>query len=491
MSRLLIVEDDREFARQMERSLPREGFTLEIASNPEAALALARSGRFEVALVDLYLGPATAMEVIPILRKVDPHLPVVVMTSRHTSEMAIQSSKSGAYDYFPKPNVEDYRPSASGKWRWVEELSSILEAAAESYRLMRRVPLPWDTKVDADGGDQMRGKSRAMREVFKAIGRAAGTDLTVLIRGETGTGKELVARALYSHGSRSEGPFIIVNSAAIPETLLESELFGHEKGAFTDAQHRRIGRFEQAEGGTIFLDEIGEISFGLQQKLLRVLEQKTIERVGGRETIPVNARVIAATSRDLEAAVNEGTFRQDLYFRLNVAVVSLPPLRDRRDDIPDLIEYFWAKYAPEFGCPSRPPQDQETISLLMQQPWPGNVRQLRNVVRKLLLLSRGLPTTSQSVREALAQMEPIQPAEDQSFAEFVKQLLTRARNGDLENLKERLDETVEQELYGQAIGLAGGDQSRAARWLGVSRPTMLEKLRKFNMRPEKTGSDGV
>jgi DNA-binding NtrC family response regulator len=483
-TRILVVEDERAFAALLRRSLEREEITVEVASTVEEGLARAETGNFEVVLTDLYLGSSTALELTARLRAFSPHLPVIIMTAKHTTETAIEATKHGAYDYFPKPDVFDFEERSRLSWKWVTELSDLVEAAAVNHRLTAKVRLPDDT-VFLDvrkAGDRMVGKSRPMQEVFKAIGRAAATDLTVLIRGETGTGKELAARAVYSHSRRSQQPFVVINSAAIPENLLESELFGHEKGAFTDAQSRRIGRFEQASGGTIFLDEIGDMSFPLQRKLLRVLQERTIERVGGKETIPVDVRVIAATHRNLELAVQEGDFRADLYYRLNVAAITLPALRERPEDIPDLVNYFLSKHGTELGA-SEPFITPEATQLLTGESWPGNVRQLRNVLRKALLLARGLVISRAVVREALEQMNPPRPAVDQPFAEYVSQVLNRAKDGELENVRETVIEITERELYAQAIHRAGGDQSKAARWLGVSRPTMLEKLRKFGLHP--------
>src|SRR5204863_1014856 len=336
-------------------------------------------------LSDLYLGSATAVDLIARLRQVRPHLPVIIMTAKHTTETAIMSARQGAYDYFAKPDAFDFESRNGQSWPWVIELADMIEGAAASHRLTAKVRLPEDTTLiySKPQGDRMVGRSRSMQEVFKAIGRVAETDLTVLIRGETGTGKELAARALYSHSARAAQPFIVVNSAAIPENLLEIELFGHEKGAFTDAQTRRFGRFEQANQGTIFLDEIGDMSFSVQQKLLRVLQEKTIERVGGKETIPVDVRVIAATHRNLELAVRENEFRSDLYYRLNVTTINLPALRERPEDIPELVSYFLAQHGAAFGS-MVPYITPEALELLQQQPWPGNVRQLRNVLRKSL-----------------------------------------------------------------------------------------------------------
>jgi len=324
-----------------------------------------------------------------------------------------------------------------------------------------------------------------MQSVYKEIGRVAAMPVTVLIRGETGTGKELVARAIHQHSGRADKPFIEVNCVAIPENLLESELFGHEAGAFTDAKVRRIGRFEQASNGTIFLDEIGDMAANTQSKLLRVLQNRTIQRVGGKEPIAVDVRVLAATHRNLELAIQDKEFRGDLYHRLNDAVIALPPLRDRREDIPELIRFFIQRYAVELGSPSPSMPTDDAVSYLQQQPWPGNVRELRNVVRKALLLAHGYPISGEIAAMAVAQTQLPKPAADQSIANYVSDLLAKARVGELENVQLLLTEAIERELYGQAIRLANGDQSKAGGWLGVSRPTMRDKLIKYGLHPSQ------
>jgi DNA-binding NtrC family response regulator len=329
----------------------------------------------------------------------------------------------------------------------------------------------------------------------------AGKPLNVLIRGETGTGKELVARAIYSNSDRSNEAFVVVNCAAIPVELLESELFGHDPGAFTGARTRRLGRFELAHRGTIFLDEIGDMNINLQQKLLRVLQEQTIQRVGGKEPIQVDVRVIAATHRDLEEAVQANEFRQDLYYRLNVAMISLPPLRDRMDDLrdlvtndpktplPGLVNYFVRRYATELG--SAPPTvTEDAFQELEAYNWPGNVRELRNVMRKALLVARGYPITAEIVRNAIAQTTPPHPSTKESFAAYVRRVLDSAMNGERENVFADLGAVVERELYTQAVRRARGDQSRISRWLGVSRPTVREKLTRYRLYPVKGAKEG-
>jgi DNA-binding NtrC family response regulator len=271
---------------------------------------------------------------------------------------------------------------------------------------------------------------------------------------------------------------VVVNCAALPETLLESELFGHEAGAFTDAKLRRIGRFEQATGGTIFLDEIGDMSLSTQVKLLRVVQERTIQRLGGKETIAVDVRILAATHRDLEAGIREGTFRSDLYFRITEAVIRLPALRERRSDIADLAAYFIQRDGHDLGGPV-PALTNEAIVELERQSWPGNIRELRNVIRRVLLLARGYPVTCDHICQALSPLHRPMASSQRSLARYIRALLTKAARGELLNAASQLRQSLERELYIQAITLSGGDQSQAARWLGVSRPTIREKLAKY------------
>src|SRR6266404_328761 len=324
MSKVLLIEDEITLAAAIQRVLEVEGYDVIAATDPEEGLAAARKGDFQVVVTDLKMPGISGMEIIKELHERRPQLPVILMTGHHTTEAAIEAMKLGAYDYILKP------PNPP-------EFLALIEKAVTNSRLMSE-----QVEVGQAGfaKDAIVGSSRLMQNVYKEIGRVAAMPVTVLIRGETGTGKELVARAIYQHSDRGNQPFIEVNCVAIPENLLESELFGHEPGAFTDAKTRRIGRFEQANRGTILLDEIGDMSPRTQAKLLRVLQDRSIQRLGGKETIPVYVRVSAATHRNLESAIPERHFREDLYHRLNDAVISLPPLRERREDIPDLVRYF-------------------------------------------------------------------------------------------------------------------------------------------------------
>jgi transcriptional regulator with GAF, ATPase, and Fis domain len=321
-----------------------------------------------------------------------------------------------------------------------------------------------------------------MQAIYKEIGRVAATTVTVLIRGETGTGKELVARAIYQHSNRSDKPFVAVNCAAIPETLLESELFGHERGAYTGAHARRVGRFEQANLGTIFLDEIGDLSLSTQVKLLRVLQEKYIQRVGGDNKIPVDVRVLTATHRDLESAIRERQFREDLFYRLSGVTITLPPLSQRPDDIPDLVKYFLQRSAAELGNDS-PSIQPDAIAFLQTQTWPGNVRELENVVRQACLLARGYSISLEHVQQAEAKSRKPLAVEDQTIAGYFNDLLDRAQRGEAEAVHARMFVDMERELFTRAIQLAKGNQAKAARWLGVTRTTMREKLVHFGLRP--------
>jgi DNA-binding NtrC family response regulator len=385
--------------------------------------------------------------------------------------------KLGAYDSIIK-----------GRMDW-NAFTTLIHQAVEDTRFQHERP---KVPVPLADPDAIIGNSAVIHAMYKQIGRLAAKSVAVLIRGETGTGKELVATSLHRHSARHNQPFIIVNCAAISEQLLESELFGHEAGAFTDAKARRIGRFEQADQGSIFLDEIGDMSINLQSKLLRVLQQKTFQRVGGKETMTVDVRVIAATHRDLKLAILENEFREDLYYRLNVAVIYSPPLRERREDIPILVEYFMRRYGEELASNPNPQIHTDALQCLQEMSWPGNVRELENVVRRALVASHGMISLS-DVQEAIAQdtvaktAAPL-PAGDQPLGAYITDLLAKVRRNEMEDANARLVAAVERELYGQAIQLAEGDQSQAAKWLGVSRPTMREKLTRYGLHPKSAST---
>jgi nitrogen regulation protein NR(I) len=468
---ILLIEDDVCLAENLRQVLDDDGFAVTCCTRGDDGLRRANQSTFDVVLTDMRLPGLGGLELVRQLHAAQPHLPVVLMTAHGTIETTIEATKFGAYDYLQKPFE-------------MEELLALLHKAVNAGRRMRE-PVEL-AEAPAGGAQALVGTGRAMREVCKEIGRVAAQPVTVLIRGETGTGKELIARAIYQHSDRAQAAFIAVNCGAIPETLLESELFGHERGAFTGAVQRRIGRFEQAHLGTLFLDEIGDLTPSTQVKLLRVLQAKSISRVGGDAGIPVDVRVIAATHRDLEALIREGRFREDLYYRLSVVTVRVPPLRGRREDIAPLVQHFLHKYASEFGL-EPPAVGDDALALLESDPWPGNVRELENVTRRLLLSARGLPIDANAVRDTLASRasDPAQPAK--SLAALAADLLARAERGELDDAFARIESEAEREILTQAIALACGNQAKAARWLGISRLTLREKLRHWGLHPDEGG----
>jgi nitrogen regulation protein NR(I) len=464
-ARILLIEDDSGVSSALEKELRAEGYRVATAARGDEGLACACKDSYDVVLTDLKMPGFSGLELVERLHSAKPKLPVIVMTAFGTTETAIEATKLGAYDYLLKPFD-------------MEELLELLAKAVTGSRLMSE---PLEMGQAPSTLSAIIGNSRAMQTIYKEIGRVAATTVTVLIRGETGTGKELVARAIYQHSKRAARPFIAVNCAAIPETLLESELFGHERGAYTGAHTRRVGRFEQASQGTIFLDEIGDLSLSTQVKLLRVLQEKYIQRVGGNEKIPVDARVLAATHLDLEGAMKEKLFREDLFYRLSGVTITLPSLGRRTEDIPELVRYFMHRSAPELGVES-PSIQQEAIGFMQSEPWPGNVRELENVVRQSLLLARGYPVSLHHVREAHTRAGKPVAASEQTIAGYFTELVTRAQRGELDGLHARMIREMERELYTRAIQSAEGNQAKAARWLGVTRTTMREKLGRFGLR---------
>ena len=457
--RILLVEDDPGAASALKKVLQAEGYTVDLAARGDDGLAQAKSASFDLVLTDLKLPGLSGLELAAQLRAHKPKLPIILMTAHGTTDTAIEATKLGAYEYLVKPFE-------------AEDLLDVVAAAVAHSRLMSE---PVEMGEARSARFAIIGASRVMQGLYKEIGRVAATPATVLIRGATGTGKELIARALYQHGDRADKPFIAVNCAAIPETLLESELFGHERGSFTGAQARRIGRFEQAHGGTIFLDEIGDLNANTQSKLLRVLQERCIQRLGADATIAVDVRVLAATHRDLETAIKEREFREDLYYRLSVVTIQLPALSERAEDIPDLVRFFIRRYAGEVGVES-PSIQPEAIAFLQSQTWPGNVRELENAVRQALLLARPFAISLDHARQVLSKAHKPPALAGQTHGAYVADLLARAQRGEEQNAYQKMMADLEPELFTQAIRLAQGNQAKAARWLGVTRLKMREKL---------------
>ena len=468
--RILLIEDDCAIVSSLQQVLGADGFSVSVATRGDEGLALAQGEDWDVVLTDLKLPGLSGMELIRQLHTTKPRLPIILMTAHGTTETAIEATKTGACDYLLKPFE-------------MPELLELLDTAVTSSRLMSE---PVELGAASTTRDAIIGQSRVMQNIYKEVGRVASKPVTVLIRGETGTGKELIARAIYQHSERAREAFVAVNCAAIPETLLESELFGHERGAFTGAESRRIGRFEQADHGTLFLDEIGDLSPGTQAKLLRVLQEKSFQRLGGKETIHVDVRVVAATHCDLERAIRERQFREDLFYRLTVVVVTLPPLRDRKEDIPDLVRYFLHKYGSELGAGQASIQP-DAVQYLQAQYWPGNVRELENAVRKLLLNARGFSIGLEQVRATVGVANLPSRTSEQSLRDQAAELLAAAQRGELENAHAQILAAAEKEIFAQAIELARGNQAKAARWLGISRLTLRERLTQLGLHPRQSG----
>tara|TARA_R110002096_G_scaffold173997_4_gene349593 strand:- start:34463 stop:35881 length:1419 start_codon:yes stop_codon:yes gene_type:complete len=462
----ILVIDEAEEAEKLADLLRVRGFSCDTTSRQDEAEAWLKKGQFDCMVTELSFEGFSGLKLVREFQTKHPKLPIVMLTREQSSDIAIGAIQAGAYDCLLKP-ID------------IEELNDVVKNAVEDARRMSK---PVEIGEVYPDQDTIVGKSRAMRDIYKQLGRIAAQPVTVLILGETGTGKELIARAIYQHGHRAHKPFVAVNCASIPDALLESELFGHEKGAFTGADKMRVGRFEQAHGGTLFLDEIGDLNLALQAKMLRVLQEKTIQRVGANKDIPVDVRVIAATHRNLEKMVADGEFREDLIYRLNVAKVTIPPLRDRREDIPALIDYFLTRFATEYGIDS-PSIAPKAVEFLQDQDWPGNIRQLQNVIRRALLASRGYTIGWHDCREILEDTEMGERESVPSFHQLVAETLSKVVEGELEAALPELTANFEREVYGQAIKRSGGNQAKAARWLGVSRLTLREKLRQYGLHP--------
>jgi len=470
MGHILIVDDDAQLRQSFEKLLHAEGHTVKTASSGEAAISLVQAAVPDLVIMDVRMPGMSGLEAFRAIHEIEPKLPVIIMTAFGTTDTAIEATKLGAFEYVLKPPE-------------IPDILALISQALEAGRFMRsRVEL--DVAPDTTAADAIIGKSKPMQEVYKAIGRVAPTDATVLIRGDSGTGKELVARAIYQHSLRAAKPFLIINCVAIPETLLESELFGYEKGAFTGAVNRRVGKFEQAHGGTVFLDEIGDMPFSIQAKILRLLQERSIERLGGREPIPVDVRIIAATNRDLEAALAQGRFREDLYYRLKVVTLWLPPLKERLQDITLLADYFLARFAKEMSL-GNPGTTAEAKLLLQNYPWPGNVRELANAMQKALIFSRGYPIDPDDVSRAIGGESLGKEAGDQQTDEIVRQWVRQTlAAGEGKDVFETCMDHFASLIISEALDLTAGNRSRAAKLLGISRPTLLSKIDKYRLKLE-------
>jgi two-component system, NtrC family, response regulator AtoC len=467
VSTILIIDDDDQLRKSFNKLLTEEGYRCKSAASGEAGLKIIREEVPDLVILDMRLPGMNGFETFQAVHEMEPKLPVIIMTAFGTTETAIEATKMGAFDYVLKPFD-------------IPEILLVIKQALEASRFMRS-PVDVDPILQGSFRDAIIGRSKAMQEVYKAIGRVSETEATVLIRGESGTGKELVARALYQHSRRSDRPFLVINCVAIPENLLESELFGYEKGAFTGATHRRIGKIEQANNGTVFLDEIGDMPLSIQAKILRLLQEKSIERLGGRNTIPVNVRIIAATNRDLESAIAHGRFREDLYYRLKVVSIFLPPLKDRIEDIPALTDFFLARYSQEAKV-ENPGITKKAKAFLAANIWRGNVRELGNTIQKALIFNRGAAISRDDISLAIQENNTCGAINfekgEQAMRQWVRKILASPSG------EKRFDDCMERFaniIISEALNYTGGNRSQAAKLLGLSRPTLHSKIEKFGL----------
>jgi len=474
MSTLLAIEDDPLILDLYHMIFQDREPRLETATSAAEGLNKVASCRPDVVLMDVDLPDLSGLETFRQLRTIDPKIPTIFVTGSGTVESAIQAMMLGAYEYLLKPVK-------------VEALRDLVGRAIEVSQLMR-VPAVLPDEVSPEGpADTLVGRSPGMQEVYKAIGRVASQNVTVLIQGESGTGKELVARALYRYSRRAEMPFLAINCAAIPETLLESELFGHEQGAFTGADRRRIGKFEQCNGGTLFLDEVGDMTPLTQTKVLRLLQDQQFERVGGTQTVRTDVRMIAATNQDLGQAVAAGRFREDLYYRLNVYAIPLPPLRERQDDLPLLVEHFLRHFGRDLSKEVRRVAP-ETFELLRQHPWPGNIRELQSTIKHALLRATGPVLLPEFLPSTLRAAPPTQPAiapvgRLTEWEDFIQDRL-KAGSQDLYREWQALTDPI---VLRQVLHHTGGNLTQTAKILGINRGTLRTRLDALGIGLEEAG----
>ena len=469
LATILIADDDAAIRTVLTQALGRAGYDVRTTGTAAGLWRAVSGGEGSLVITDVVLPDESGFDLIPRIKHIRPDLPIVVMSAQNTILTAITAAERGAFDYLPKPFD-------------LKELTAVVQRALASPQ-GKRAP------IREAGEDRLPiiGRSPAMQEIYRVIARLTQSDLTVMIMGESGTGKELVARALHDYGKRRHGPFVAVNMAAIPKELVESDLFGHERGAFTGATNRGIGRFEQAESGTLFLDEIGDMPMEAQTRLLRVLQQGEYTSVGGRTIIKTDVRIIAATNRELRQLIQHGLFREDLYYRLNVVPLRLPPLRERSEDIADLVRHFQRK-ADEEGLPAKR-LDTDALDVLKQYRWPGNVRELENLIRRLAVLHSGETVTATGIGAELR--EPPRPVgepegEDATLSAAVERHLAAyfARHGEQlppPGLYDRILQEIERPLISICLAATRGNQIRAAHLLGLNRNTLRKKIRDLEL----------
>jgi two-component system nitrogen regulation response regulator GlnG len=469
---ILVADDDRSIRTVLDQALGRVGYQVRSTGNAATLWRWASEGEGELIITDVVMPDENGLDLLPRLKRLRPDLPIIVMSAQKTLLTAVKAAERGAYDYLPKPF--DLKELLRVVERAMNQPKPVLSEEAEAAADEEKLPLI--------------GRSPAMQEIYRVMARLMGTDLTVLIYGESGTGKELVARALHDYGKRRNGPFVAINMAAIPRELIESELFGHEKGAFTGAANRYAGRFEQAEGGTLFLDEIGDMPIEAQTRLLRVLQQGEYTTVGGRTPIRTDVRIVAATNRDLRQAVNQGLFREDLFYRLNVVPLRLPPLRERNEDIVDLVRHFLSQSAAQ-GLPTKT-VSAEAMERIRRYRWPGNVRELENLVRRLAALYAedviGVEVIENELAEPPQAPRNAEPSEEETLTGSIERHLTKffsAQGDDLPppGLYDRMLRELEIPLISLSLAATRGNQIKAAHMLGLNRNTLRKKIRDHNI----------
>jgi two-component system nitrogen regulation response regulator GlnG len=469
MAHILLIDDDPVLLpQQVRQAFPAPAHCVKVASTATTGLEAVGAWPPDVILLDLHLPGPSGLDVFRQIRCIDARIPVIFVTIARTGEVAIEAMKQGAFDYLIKPLELDH-------------LRRVVGQAVEVTRRMRTPVVVAETHADCDMDGAILGGCAAMREVYKAVGRVAVQDVPVLITGESGTGKELVARAVSQHGPRSQAPFLALNCAAIPENLLESELFGHEKGAFTGAERRRIGKFEQCSGGTLFLDEVGDMPPPIQAKVLRLLQEQAFERLGGNDTIRTDVRLIAATHRDLRILSSQGSFRPDLYYRLGVFTIHLPPLRERGDDLALLVRHYLRKYGRELGREVNEVAP-ETMQRLQSHTWPGNIRELQNVLKQALLRASGTVLLATFLPDPLKDSGVSSPSSPQAGEELDLEGYIRGRlEPDASDLYSETHREVDRLLLSRVLEYTEGNQHRAARLLGIARQTLRLKLRDLGL----------
>ncbi len=473
---ILVADDDAAIRTVLNQALGRAGYDVRVTGQASTLWRWISEGQGDLVVTDVVMPDENAFDLLPRIKKLRPDLPIIVMSAQNTFMTAIRASERGAYEYLPKPF----------------DLKELLAVIGRALTRPREIVRP---HADATNEDiPLVGRSPAMQELYRSMARLMSTDLTVMINGESGTGKELVARALHDYGKRRNGPFVAVNMAAIPRDLIESELFGHEKGSFTGAVSRATGRFEQAEGGTLFLDEIGDMPMEAQTRLLRVLQEGEYTSIGGRSSIKTDVRIIAATNKDLRQAIQQGLFREDLFFRLNVVPLRLPPLRERIEDLPDLVRHFFT-LAEKEGLPKKQ-IDSAALERLKRHRWPGNVRELENMIRRLAALSPQETITEPLVASELTEvpqnaspdapaappkslMESVELHLDSYFAKFKGELPPPG-------LYHRILREVEEPLINATLAATRGNQIKAAELLGVNRNTLRKKIKDLDLRIIRT-----